>query len=322
MRDASGWSQQERLWSASRRGDLSGITGELAEAAGDAAELVLSGDDSAAILLEALATTTQSAMYWQEPDPADMALEDQAIREALLPVVEALEQVPEAAWWAAPMDVHSQQRVLRGVAEPSLLTGIPAALARWQAAEAEEEEKAAGRPSDPAAPWSGHWWSTPAMARLPETSRELPGFGAAGLALVEDPLGWTEASCQPVRTDPNARCYEVDGPDRWAHLADQYPFDVTNSRRHDWWRVTGWAGPWLMPDYAAVAGDYDAVHVTVLGYLTTAGRDISAGPGGARTMLAGWAPDTTFWLADMLSDSGPATEWVAEDGELLWTQAR
>ncbi len=38
-------------------------------------------------------------------------------------------------------------------------------------------------------------------------------------------------------------------------------------------------------------------------------------------MLAGWGPDTTYWLGDVLSDAGPATDWVPEDGGLLWTQA-
>jgi len=42
------------------------------------------------------------------------------------------------------------------------------------------------------------------------------------------------------------------------------------SRRHDWWRVTGSAGAWMIPDWVAVAADYDAVHLTVGGYLTTA----------------------------------------------------
>jgi hypothetical protein len=55
--------------------------------------------------------------------------------------------------------------------------------------------------------------------------------------------------------------------------------------------VTGWTGRWLIPDYAAVADDWDAVHLTVAGYLTTAGIAIPAG--GARTMLAGWDPDAS-----------------------------
>lgn len=70
-----------------------------------------------------------------------------------------------------------------------------------------------------------------------------------GLASVEDGLGWREARCWPVEPQPGARIYEISGPDRWAELVDRYPVDVTRSRRHDWWRVTHWAGIWLIPDW-------------------------------------------------------------------------
>ena len=99
------------------------------------------------------------------------------------------------------------------------------------------------------------------------------------------------------------------------------PLDVSKSRRHDWWRVTGWAGRWLIPDYAAVAADWDAVHVTVAGYLTTAGIAIPVGDG-ARTMLAGWDPDATWWITDVLSFTSPPQDWRKDDQALLgWTQA-
>ena len=40
----------------------------------------------------------------------------------------------------------------------------------------------------------------------------------------------------------------------------------------------------------------------------------------ARTVLAGWDPDQTFWLTEVLAASGPATNWVdLDDGPLGWT---
>ncbi len=196
----------------------------------------------------------------------------------------------------------------------------PERTANWRpggSATLAEERSAARRPADPAANWSGHWWSTPAPSRLAATTRALPGLGAAGLALVEDGPGWTTARCQPVSPRPAARVCEITGPDDWAQLAARYPLEVTRSRRHDWWRVTGWTGTWLIPDYSAVAADYDAIHLTVLGYLTTAGRDLPAA--GARTMLAGWDPDTTYWLTDSLVPAGPATRWEQlDDHPVRW----
>jgi hypothetical protein len=69
-----------------------------------------------------------------------------------------------------------------------------------------------------------------------------------------------------------------------------------------------------------VAADWDAVHVSVAGYLTTAGIAIPAG-GGACTMLAGWDPDATWWLNDVLSLTSPPEDW-RDDGQALFRCAR
>ena len=72
-------------------------------------------------------------------------------------------------------------------------------------------------------------------------------------------------------------------------------------------------GAWLIPDWVAVASDYDAVHLAVIGYLTTAGRALPVLD--ACTVLAGWDPDQTFWLTDILKESGEPTEWsINQDG--------
>jgi len=167
---------------------------------------------------------------------------------------------------------------------------------------------------------SGTWWSDPALSGLPVTTRALPGLGAARLALVEDGLGWQSARCWPVVPQDGARISEVRDPGQWAELVGRYPLDVSRSRRHDWWQVTGWSGRWLVPDYAAVATDYNAVHVSVAGYLSTAGMAVPVG-GEACTMLAGWDPDATWWLTDALSPAGPPEDWAADDSAPFgWTQ--
>lgn len=53
----------------------------------------------------------------------------------------------------------------------------------------------------------------------------------------------------------------------------------------------------MIPDWPRVAGDYDGVHLSVAGYLGTAGRAIDVGDGWA-SVLAGWNPDETVWLHD------------------------
>ena len=112
------------------------------------------------------------------------------------------------------------------------------------------------------------------------------------------------------------------GPGQWAELVERYPLDVTRSRRDDWGRATGWVGRWLIPDYAALAADWDAVHVSVEGYLTAAGIAIPAGDG-ACTMLAGWDPDATWWFTDVLSFSSQPEDWRADkQAHFGWTQAQ
>ena len=70
-----------------------------------------------------------------------------------------------------------------------------------------------------------------------------------------------------------------------------------------------------------MAADWDAVHVCVAGYLTTAGIAIPVGDG-ASTMLAGWDPDATWWLTDVLSLAGAPQDWRADrQAPLGWAQA-
>ena len=128
-----------------------------------------------------------------------------------------------------------------------------------------------------------------------------------GLYLVEDSLGWTWARCWPVRVANGARVYEVDGPQDWVELVGRYPLKVTEGRRHDWQRVTGRDGAWVIPDFLAVAGDYDAIHLSLVGYLSTAGRTLPVG--GQHTMLAGWSPDETWWLNDRPVRVGEGVRW-------------
>jgi hypothetical protein len=87
---------------------------------------------------------------------------------------------------------------------------------------------------------------------------------------------------------------------------------VTKARRHDWWRATGEDHTWAIPDYPAIAVDYDAIHLTVGGYLSTAGRAIQAG--GAHTVLAGWNPDETWWLTDSPRRHGEPVTWLDTRG--------
>jgi hypothetical protein len=142
------------------------------------------------------------------------------------------------------------------------------------------------------------------MAALVTTTRPLPGLGSIELAWEEDSFGQRNASIWPLTTIRVPRVWEVDRP-AWVGLVDRYPLDVTNARRHDWYRTAGRVGTWRMPDWSAAAADWDAVHVTVAGHLTTATRALPLGDGDAATVLAGWNPDQTWWVTDTLAITTP-----------------
>jgi hypothetical protein len=170
-----------------------------------------------------------------------------------------------------------------------------------------DDQAAATRPTDPESPITGHWWSTPALASVVTTARPLADLGSTELVWREDSLGQPDAAVWQLRTTSEPRVWEVDGPMAWTRLVQQYPVDVTNSRRHDWYCTTGRTGRWFVPDWAAVAADWDAVHLSVAGYLTSATRALPTTDDGW-TVLAGWNPDQTWWLTDILEASTSAPE--------------
>lgn len=257
-------------------------------------------------LRRSLGDTVDRASYWQEPDPEDVLAALPAVRESLVTVARRLaEEVPDltapaaseqyAVEWPAPEDIPPPESPPWGE-DPAV------DLARWTAAQRLEEETAKReRPSDPHARWSGTWWSVP--PQLLETRRRA----LDALEFVEDSLGWETASVVPVRG--TGRILEIDSADAWAALCREYPMEVTASRRHDWFRVTGRAGPWLIPDWERVAGRWDAVHLTLLAYLSSAGRTIDI-DGEYATVIAGWGPDSTIWLADVArADTAQRSAW-------------
>jgi hypothetical protein len=320
-----------RVWSdacqAARDGDERRCAMKIRQCIG-IAELAGTPFDEGA-LLAGLQAVVDFARYWQEPDDEDRAFACAEACAALRPVAEAaaaaVDAVPGMHWWAEPVD-GSRQRCTQFLDEQPQpepqLTGTGERVQAWLADARDDEVSAHDRPEDPAAPYSGHWWSSPALSGLPVTTRRLPTLGAIGLGLIEDGHGLRLARCWPVAPQGGDRVYEIHGPEHWAGLVDRYPLDVSRSRRHDWWRVTEWTGRWLIPNYAAVAADWDAIHVSVAGYLTTAGVAVPTADG-ARTMLAGWDPDATWWLSDVLALASPPEVWRADDKAAFgWVQAQ
>jgi hypothetical protein len=135
-------------------------------------------------------------------------------REALRPVADAVTEtvagLAEARWWTEPIEASRQRytQFLDQDPQPGpLLSGAAEATAAWLTVTCDDEQAAHGRPEDPAAPYCGQWWCTPAPSWLPVTTRLLPRLGAVGLALVADGAGWKSARCWPAAPAGGARVY-------------------------------------------------------------------------------------------------------------------
>ncbi|WP_166880691.1 hypothetical protein [Salinibacterium sp. ZJ450] len=272
-------------------------------------------------LLFSLTAAVDNARYWQEPDGEDILATTPEVRAALVRVAEAITASSSAAWWADSMDEGEQWEVTftetAGTGTTRATKTALETLEAWPALQIEEELAASrDRPINPEANWSGTWWSKPPTG-LPRTTRALEGRGPVALWLVEDGLGWKAATAERIHLPVDARVYEIDGPAAWAELCRRYPMEVTASRRHDWYRTTGRNSRWVIPDWAQVQHDHDAVHLTVGGYLTTAGRAIPVDDDLA-TVLAGWDPDQTYWLRDLAHDTSTRQTWTYDRDREIW----
>ncbi len=273
------------------------------------------------LLDAALDVSVTAAMYWQEPDGADALCSTPEMREALVPAAEHLAASPLTDWWWSAPDMADQWTVTWG--EDATPFPVPDAaqradhLAEFSAKARDGERRSATsferrrRVEDAA---GGEWWSVPVWC-VPMTTRRWPGGTAEPERGAHDPVGalfvedrWVDEFCATAYRPPTgARILEITGADDWAGLCREFPLDVTWSHRREWFQTTGrdskTAGPWLIPDWSAVAGTWDAVHLTVAGYLAAATRSIPVPGGGgaadgqdAASVIAGWGPDVTYWL--------------------------
>ncbi|MEV0950390.1 hypothetical protein [Promicromonospora sp. NPDC050249] len=263
--------------------------------------------------LRVFADAVANARYWQEPDGSDVLAATPVVRAALGRVARHVAgSVTGIEWWSAPLDPADQHAVTWEGGQAAQTPRAADRLARWRSDTTVQEARArAERLARPEASWSGEWWSTP-PSDLVHTTRSLGEFGPVGVWLVEDDMGWERAVTHRVATPAGARVYEIDGPDAWTALCRTYPLEVTEQKRHDWYRTTGRDGRWQLPDWTAVAVDHDAVHLTAAAYLTAAGTAVPVDDGVA-SVIAGWNPDETYWLSDDARPQEDGAVWVCDD---------
>lgn len=264
-------------------------------------------------LRSTLAAATDSARYWQDPDGEHVLAATAPVLRELRLVAEHIARSPHAQWWTTAL-AEADQWVIVSRDDDSPDTFEPAAaelLSAWHEDTLAAEARASDRPTDPTANWSGYWWSNPSVRC---STRTLFDGTPAELWFVEDSMGWKRIVTRKFGTPTRARIYEIDGAQAWAELCSRFPLEVTAEKRHDWYRTTGRSGRWVIPNWQLVAESYTGVHLTVMGYLAAAGTAIDVDDETA-SVIAGWAPDATYWLTDPDDIGDDPRTWVLHDNQ-------
>lgn len=264
----------------------------------------------------ALENAVESATYWQEPDGTEILGSRPEFTPELTRLAQLVAVSRVARWWTDPMAAEQFQVRMEGWRDDLIRPPAIEALLQWAEDTRRQEAAAAAEWNpDPRANISAWWPSTPPSFELKATcgvQHDVP----TGLYLVEDGLGETRATVH--RVAGTGRVLEIDSATVWADLCREHPMEVTASKRHDWYRTTWLADTrWVMPDWAAVAREYDAVHLQVGAYLAASGTAIEVEPG-VHSVIAGWAPGDTFWLTDVVEVEPRGRIFVKDQGDDLW----
>lgn len=266
------------------------------------------GVGNSAAVLEVLAHVILGFGFWGNEREFDGLL--RAAVDDLRFVADALVASPVTEWWWDDV-VRGDQRFIARATDDE--TGPPrgdqVSEQVKRAAKRLRTDEAAARtrqpsPRDVPEKASGTWWSIPIPGLW--TSRAAPFVPALHLACAEDTTD-DRVVVWSFRISSGARVLEIRGPSDWGRLVELAPLDVTMSRLGDWRRWTGQKGPFYLPDWPVVAEHFDGVHVTVGGYLAT--RSVAVPVADGYSVLAGWNPDATLWLNDVIEATERVGEW-------------
>lgn len=258
--------------------------------------------------LAPMGDTMDSASYWGEHH-GDAVARTEPERHALKKLIEAVLASPAMDWWSMPFQPSAQflvanDRGWNGFEAPPT-TGAADRLTEWRQRTLRANKMGVPK-KNVAQEAGGEWWSTPLWHSVVST-RPLGDLPALEIDITEDSFGPEKSRIFHIVPTSVPRVREIDGPDDWLDLVETYPFDVTGEKRGTWWRTTRIDDAWFIPDWAAVGVDFDVVHLTGMGYLTTAGRPLAVA--GGHTLMAGFSPDESFWLTDSFHFPEPGIDW-------------
>ncbi len=192
------------------------------------------------------------------------------------------------------------------------LIEAPATASRWQPLDRARQIWVHGPGSTPTErslqsdlmalhPWAskprGGFWTSTALPPLPST----------WLLTGEETLGPRHAIWRLPLLGA-AKVWELDGPRSWVELCRRYPDDTTHTYGEQW-RVWGLRQSRVVtPNWGQVAQEWDGVHLSMGGLLTTEGVSLDVGNSGS--MLQGWTCEATLWLRWTFGPPERLPDWV------------
>lgn len=240
------------------------------------------------LMYDALDSTVTNAAYWQPLTNTDLLLATRPVRPGLRRIASHLQRSPLLESWAEQFRPGGQSSV-SWKATGSNHRSVHEVLNTWRMKEM--------NPS--------LWWSTPPQTLI-RTSGKLEDGIPGSLRFVEDGFGWNTGQIRQATILLEAQVFTINGPDDWAFLCRRFPLDLPMSNAPNWTMTTGYPHKWVIPDYVQVAKHYDGVHLSIQGYLATAGRAVVI-DGNRAGILAGWDPGQTYWLTDVVELGEPVT---------------
>ncbi len=203
---------------------------------------------------------------------------------------------PSVSWWFEPVDRERQVWVSRDGSPPS--------------------EDSLVTPSEPPTHWERYalkpagWLFTSTQIGDISPMAVAIDFGVGDLQPAYEGPPY---AVWMMNVDESARIFEIHGPNDWHRLCVEYPAEG-NSGRHagnepDFSRDAGR----LVPDWSKVARDWDAIHLSFGGYLTSEQVRVESEHGW--TYHWAWGHEGTLWLRWMFNGYERLEDYRGDESE-------
>ena len=211
---------------------------------------------------------TQSAGFIERPNTDRLIMINRAKRVAvnLEEYASRMLSCNEASWWFDPIDLDNQIWVSHSSTTPN-----PDAWGLF------DDEHGGGQ--------------TPTRAYITSTYRVQTTSEMTDLDYMTRVTPRYPLNCWRLKIDSQVKVYENAGPESWHTLCAQYPASWDIEHRED--------RHILVPDWRAVSQDWDGVHLSFGGWITT--EQVRRWSSVGESMMEFWNAEKTVWLSAVMT---------------------